>query len=168
MAQANVALRDDSGAPFSLIDECADHAVLLVFVRHLGCIFCKQQVHLLSEISDPRLMFVSHGDLAAVTEFKRMFAPNQRFVSDPEMELYVKFGLKKGGIGQMLSPRVLLRGLSASGQGMRQSKPMQDPWVLGGWVYIKPGGEATVVHLATDAGEILSKAEAVQLLATGE
>lgn len=159
---------EDIGVAFSLSEATQNDRLLLVFVRHLGCLFCKQQVQLLKPIADRRLVFISHGDLAAVREFKRMFAPEHRFVSDPGMELYVTFGMKKGSVGQMLSPVVLFKGFQAIRTGNHQTKANQDPWVLGGWVLIEVGGAPSLVHPTNEASEMLTKEDALRLLTQGE
>jgi hypothetical protein len=165
MQSNEAALKLDSGAAFDLVEQAKSGPYLLVFLRHLGCLFCRQQVSLLQDVAPDRLLFVSHGSQPAVQQFKQVFSPNHRIVSDPEMQLYTKFGLKKGGIGQMLNPLVIIRGAQASARGHRQTKPGQDPWVLGGWVLIGPNGEPLVCHAAKDAADVLSAEDALKLLA---
>ncbi len=103
----------------SLYNLCK-HPTLLVFLRHQGCTFCRETV---SELKEHEELFETTGiKIAFVTmspEQKAQpffaeygFEEASRF-SDSSQRLYAAFNLKKGGVSELFSPEVLLRGLKA-------------------------------------------------------
>jgi len=104
--------------------------VLAVFLRYLGCIFCRET---LSDISIKRknieskgvqvvLVHLSDNELAG-EEFKRYGLEDLPRVSDPERLLYRFFELKRGTMSEIFSLNVWIRGLQALNAGHRQGVP---------------------------------------------
>ncbi len=167
MPNLKSALVLESGVDFSVVESSESGPFILVFLRHLGCLFCKQQVQVLKS-STARIYFVSHASVSEVQEFVKVFTPGHPVVSDTRMSLYQEFGMKKGGFGQMFSPRVIMNGVKANLAGLRQSgRPAQDPWILGGWALILEGGATDSTHPAKDASDILLPDSAEALMAKG-
>ncbi len=102
--------------------------VLLVFLRHFGCTFCREA---LSEISEKRVEIESRGvevvfvhmsdNKTAEQYFKRHNLEGVIHISDPDCNLYQQFGLVKGTLQQLLGFNVWIRGIDAGikkGHGM--------------------------------------------------
>jgi peroxiredoxin len=108
----------------SLAELMAERPILLVFLRHFGCTFCREAV---AEISEKRGQIEAHGaPLAFVhlgTEEKAQwfFKPYglldvPRF-GDPPGKLYEAFGLVRAELRQYLNAESIFRFLSAARRG---------------------------------------------------
>jgi peroxiredoxin len=94
--------------------------VLVTFLRHLGCTFCREALAALGarrhtiESSGTRLAFVSMGtEEQARAPFERYGLGDAERVADPDRHLYRAFGLERSGFLPLLSPRVVARGIIA-------------------------------------------------------
>lgn len=94
--------------------------VLLVFLRHFGCTFCREA---LSDISENRkniealgtkLVFVHMASKAIAEEyFSRYNLEGATHICDPECKYYAAFGLVKGNFTQLFGLQTWIRGFSA-------------------------------------------------------
>jgi peroxiredoxin len=93
--------------------------VLLVFLRHLGCTFCREAA---ADLRDRRAIIELSATIAVVTmspaDEARAFLERYRLgdvdvVSDPDRALYRAIELKRGSFSQLFGPRVWLRGAVA-------------------------------------------------------
>ena len=101
-----------------------EHPVMLVFLRHFGCVFCKEA---LSDLADSRASIESMGtrivfvhmapDLVADNYFKRYKLEGCLHISNPSKSYYVAFGLMKGKISQLYGLRTWIRGYEARKEG---------------------------------------------------
>ena len=107
--------------------------VLLVFLRHFGCTFCREAVSELEklrpqiEAKGVRLSFVH---LASEERARKYFAPHHfedipRF-SDPEGRLYEALGLFRAKWHQYLNPRSIVRLFAAWSHGHFLGAPAGD------------------------------------------
>ncbi len=94
--------------------------VLLVFLRHFGCTFCREALDDIStrkaeiENSGVKIVFVHMADNKMAEEyFERYNIKNPVHISDPDCILYKQFGLVKGSLQQLLGFNVWLRGIEA-------------------------------------------------------
>lgn len=116
-------------------------ATLLVFLRHFGCIFCRESVKDLQEISSqdpsyPAIVLVYQGSAKAGEEFFGKFWQEARAIADRPKRFYNAFGLRHGTLTQLLGPRVWVRGIEAAAKGNFIGKPVGDPLVLPGYFLI--------------------------------
>lgn len=102
--------------------------VLLTFLRHFGCVFCREALHDLSarktvlEESNITLVLVhmSESELAE-QYFDEYELPGVNHISDPECKLYARFGLSKGGFSELLGFKNMIRGFEVTLKG--KAKP---------------------------------------------
>jgi peroxiredoxin len=95
--------------------------VLLVFLRHAGCTFCREA---LDDIAKQRNEIESEGATVVLVhmgdpEFGRQFFRKYGLddvaqISNPSQALYRAFGLRRGTAGMLLGPRVWLRGFDTA------------------------------------------------------
>lgn len=92
--------------------------VLLVFLRHAGCSFCREALADLGrsrvaiERSGTRIVLVHMGDAVALEALLPRFGlSGVDRICDPQQELYLAFGLRRGSLGQLFGPKVFWRGL---------------------------------------------------------
>jgi hypothetical protein len=116
--QEGSAVRDQSGLT---IDELSrDQPVLLVFLRHFGCTFCREALADLRvqrsriEGAGVRIALVHLSpDAEAAAFFARYGLEDVARFSDPGRGLYRRFELRRGGWRQLLGLSVWLRGARA-------------------------------------------------------
>jgi len=94
--------------------------VLLVFLRHFGCTFCREA---LSDIARERANIESFGTrivFVHMTEndtaeryFQRYGLQGAEHISDPDCTFYTAFGLMKGSFNQLFGLQSWIRGFSA-------------------------------------------------------
>jgi hypothetical protein len=128
-----------SGKTFG--EQLGKRATLLVFLRHFGCIFCRESVKDLQAISEkdpsyPNVLLVYQGSRQAGEEFFGKFWEAARAVADRPKRLYNAFGLRHGTLTQLLGPSVWVRGVEAMAKGNFIGKPVGDPLVLPGYFLI--------------------------------
>lgn len=97
---------------------------LLIFLRHFGCIFCREA---LKEISNKRsdfdekgvqIVFVHMTDFETAEDyFNKYGIDHPTHISDPECKYYSAFGLAKGSISQLFGLKTMLRGIEVTMKG---------------------------------------------------
>lgn len=94
--------------------------VLLVFLRHAGCTFCREALSDLArqrreiEAQGTRLVLVHMGtEENSAAFFSRYGLEEVPRLSDPERALYRAFGLPHGSLADVLGPKVWWRGFQA-------------------------------------------------------
>jgi len=137
--------------------------VLMVFVRHFGCTFCRENVDEISKLKtkleDLNLVpvFVHMSDPAFAEDFfQQYFDQKINFVSDPNLSLYKAFGLKRGSLLQLYGLKTWLRGFYAGvikGHGLGSSEG--DVMQLGGY-YIYHKGQVEFLHPHESASEVFN------------
>jgi peroxiredoxin len=81
-------------------------------------------------------------------------------LADERRASYRAAGAKVATMGELLGPRVALKGLATSRKtGQVQGKTMGHPAQLGGVLLIEPGGAVAWSHMAEDAGDNASPEE---------
>lgn len=90
--------------------------VLVVFLRHFGCVFCKEAMSELGKLkakieSQHTQLVLVHlaDDETAEAFFSQYGLSDVDYISDPEAKVYQQFGLLKGELSQMVGMRVWLR-----------------------------------------------------------
>ena len=146
-------LRHD-GAHLPLFDLAAERPVALVFLRHLGCLFCREQVAILRDaLPDANLAFVTMAEPRLAARFRAWMRSPHPFLCDPGREVYRAFGLERGGVRQHFSASVAVRASAALRAGHRQGRPQQDVWQLGGTYVVDGEGCVLAAFPARDAGD---------------
>jgi peroxiredoxin len=94
--------------------------VFLVFLRHFGCVFCKEAMSDLSEMLDSIrhknihlvLVHMADNDIAE-KYFENFHLTDVSHISDTDMQFYKAFGLSKGKFSQLYGLSTWMRGMSA-------------------------------------------------------
>jgi len=137
----------------------ANRRLLVVFLRHAGCSFCRQA---LSDVAAKRAEIEKSGTSIAFVHMssderaRHLFRKDRledlpRF-SDPDQLLYRAFELKNGSFSQLLGPAVLWKGIHAAvfqghGVGMLDG----NGWRLPGVFLLKDGQILAANRLQTAA-----------------
>lgn len=123
--------------------------VLLVFLRHFGCTFCREALADIAklrpsiETAGIQVVFV-HMTTGASAEkyFHRYGLDNAVYVSDPDCLFYAKFGLMKGTFNQLFGLQSLIRGFETAvvkGHGMNFPQQLGDGFQMPGVFVIHEG-----------------------------
>ena len=104
----------------SVLELSRKQNVLLIFLRHFGCTFCKESLRELALLNESNklnnaqlvLVHMSTEEIAAKYFEKYQLAAVER-VADPECKYYTHFGLIKGTFNQLFGFRSWIRGIDA-------------------------------------------------------
>jgi len=147
----------------------AEHPLVLVFLRHFGCPFCREHVAQLRLHPSLPIAFVGMGNLEQTAGFRAAMKSPHTFISDPDRVLYQAFGLGRGTGRQLMNPRTFARGFGATLRGHWVGAPIGDPWQMPGVFLINPNGEVSWEYRSVDASDNASVPDIQrQLLASGK
>ncbi len=123
--------------PGTLRDQLGDDLKLLVFLRHFGCIFCREtladiQARTEADASFPEPLFFFQGRVAEGRAFLRRYGPQLRAVSDPEAFFYDAFGVGRAGLVKALGPSVWRARSRARQKGHENGERSGDIWRMPG------------------------------------
>ena len=159
----------DSGESVDMSHLYKEKPLALVFLRHFGCIFCREQITQLRNFTTENIVFVSMGKVEEAATFRAKMESPQPIISDPLKTLYDQFGLRRGQLNQMLNPNTFKRGMQATLSGNRGGLiPPSDPWMLAGTFIINTNGEIIFSHFSRDAADNMSGESIVAKLKEAE
>lgn len=129
--------------------------VVLVFLRHFGCTFCKETLADLAayrktlEENNRKLVLVHMAEEAEAEEILRNNGLAEvHHIADENRTLYRYFGLRRGFIHQLAGPKVWFRGIYAHFvKGHKLENPVNDPWQMPGvFLYHKGRIKKKFIH----------------------
>lgn len=157
----------------SLHDLSMQQPVLLVFLRHFGCTFCREALADLSEHrksieeTGAKIVFVhmASNDIAE-RYFNRYDLDGATHISDPTCKYYSVFGLVKGNFTQLFGLQTWIRGFSAgvmAGHGV--GPQLGDGFQMPGVFVISEGEikESFIHKLASDRPDYYALAKCCQI-----
>jgi hypothetical protein len=119
LAEANDRFVDQNGK--SINELSRGQSLLIVFLRHSGCTFCREA---LADLRSKREKLAADGvtpvlvhmgdEAAGKTFFDAYSLGDLPRISDPACQLYRAYGLSRGRIAQLLGPAVWWRGFKAA------------------------------------------------------
>jgi hypothetical protein len=123
--------------PGSLRDQLEEGVSLLVFLRHFGCIFCREVLADLRKVAEadpsyPHVLFFFQGSGTEGRAFLRRYWPEARAISDPDLSFYEHFGVRRAGFFEALGPSVLLAQRRARAKGHKNGPRSGDIWRMPG------------------------------------
>ncbi|MBX3117666.1 MAG: AhpC/TSA family protein [Fimbriimonadaceae bacterium] len=148
-----------TGDEVSLASLYSDAPLALVFVRHFGCVFCRDHMRKLGPLNGLNIAFATMGNPDQAAEVKELMKSPHRFICDPDRELYHAFDVKEGKFGQIFNIHTFRKGIAAMLRGNSAAKPSSNPWQLGGTFVIDTTGEIRFAQPARDAADNVSPDE---------
>ena len=116
-------LRTDQG--LSIYDVSLKSPVMMVFLRHFGCVFCREA---LKQIKKERSNWEKKGITVVLihpsskasgevylTQFDLLDIPS---IADPECKIYERFGLTKASMSQLFGLSTFFRGFEVAAKGI--------------------------------------------------
>ena len=157
----------------ALKDLSYQQPVLLVFLRHFGCTFCREALADIAErrknieATGARIVFVHMASNEIATQyFNRYKLDGATHISDPECKYYAGFGLVKGNFTQLFGLQTWIRGFSAgvvAGHGI--GPQLGDGFQMPGVFVIRNGEikESFIHKLASDRPDYHALAKCCQM-----
>jgi len=106
--------------------------VLLVFLRHFGCVFCKEAMADLAKLKNDIkgknivLAFVHMAEQKIAQEYLDNFGLGDCVhISDPDCKFYTAFRLTKGSFSQLYGLQTWIRGFSKENKQFKLEKAKQ-------------------------------------------
>jgi len=142
---------------------------LLVFLRHFGCIFCRETLADLRAACEadpdyPSVLFFFQGSATEGRAFLRRYWPDARAVADPELAFYEHFGVRRASLLEGIGPRVLRARSRARAKGHENGERSGDIWRMPG-VFAVEDGEILWAHHPTHAADHPDFTEIASLIA---
>lgn len=143
--------------PGSLRDQLDPGPVMLVFLRHFGCLFCREVVRDLRRRAEvgavPRTVFVHQGDVPGGEAFFGRIWPEAAAIADPGAALYRAFGVERGTLAQMFGPSAAVCAIRAVAKGNGAGRKVGDGWTLPTVVLLAEDGSVIWEHRGRHAGD---------------
>ncbi|MCS7080926.1 MAG: SelL-related redox protein [Chloracidobacterium sp.] len=142
----------------TLAEQLTGKTNLLVFLRHFGCVFCREIVADLRDIAAgnphyPNVVFFFQGTVEQGQAFFARYWKEARAVSDTPLVFYKAFGVERGGWRELFGPDVWVCGLRAVGKGHFIGLPVGDPFVMPGAFLVSSSGDILWRHEFKHAGD---------------
>lgn len=160
---------DPDGREIRLGQLWATHTAVLVFVRHFGCLFCRQQIAAIAPLGErvrslgAELVVIGHGSLEETRAFRDEQAVPFPLFTDPTRQAYCALEMRRNP-RSILTLGVLARSLKAWASGFRQTRIAGDPFQQGGVVVIAPAGVERYRFISREAGEHAPAADIIAAL----
>jgi peroxiredoxin len=179
----DVVLKDDDGRDVRLGELWQERPVVLAFMRHYGCVFCRDhavKLHRARKQFDEAgvgVAVVGFGTPADAAEFRRLQGIElPLLVDDPDRPTYALAGAKVATLGELLGPKVawdavkrtIVSRLRLGSIAVHQGKIRHHAAQLGGVLLIAPDGSVRYAYLSEDAAdqppvrEVIAAARAIR------
>jgi len=153
----------------ALVKMSRHQPVMLVFLRHFGCTFCREALSDIAKLrkkieeTGARIVFVHMSDQeTAERYFSRYELEGATHVGDPECKYYAAFGLVKGNFNQLFGLHFFIRGFqSGILEGHGTGKVIGDGFQMPGVFVIQDGEvkESFIHKLVSDRPDYLELAK---------
>lgn len=167
---ADTVLLDDNGAEVRIGDLWAERPLALVFLRHFGCIFCREHA---AELNDHlgeiravggEVAAVGLGTPAHAAQFRQMSGIEFPLLVSEDTSVHAAAGLTRGSWLRVLGPQNIPATLRAARKGHRAKATGADMTQLGGTFVIDSDGELLWAHRAGSQGDNSSVEQIVSAL----
>ena len=155
---AGTTVLDTAGGATRLGELWETGPAVVVWLRHFGCLFCKEQTAEFRARRDElesrgaRLVFVGNGGRRYATGFRDEFCPDCTVLTDPELTSYRVIGARSGVLNT-LGPQAWGAGIRAFARGARQQRTQGSPFQQGGVLVVAPGDTIVYSYVSKAAGD---------------
>ncbi len=143
--------------PGPLRSQLDRRGTLLVFLRHFGCMFCRETVSDLRALAEarsdyPRVLFFFMGSPREGRAFLLRYWPAARAIADPEKRFYTAFSVERGSLLQMFGPAVWRAKRRAEEKGFENGERIGDIWMMPG-AFLVRDERVVWTHVPRHAGD---------------
>lgn len=160
---------DVAGNPVRLSASWQGGLTALVFMRHVGCIFCREQIKELRDnaaaldAAGLSIVILTTDRASRLAKFVEEYQVPFPALADPERNAYRAYGLMDGTFTQLVNPRIIARGAQATLHGTFLNRPTSSPRQLPGTAIVDPSGRLLHLHHAIDAADHLTSQQLIDL-----
>jgi thiol-disulfide isomerase/thioredoxin len=135
----------------------AEKAVIIHFLRHLGCIYCRHSVDMLYKLKQeyptlPTIYFVHQSSPEVGQAFFEKRFPGAPHISDPDLALYRLFEIPTLSGWNLLNPKMIWKGLVLTLKGYGNRLGYGNIMILSG-TFLFYNGVLKWSHRARFAGD---------------
>jgi peroxiredoxin len=155
----NLNLLDQQNRPVALADFWRQGPVFLNFIRHFGCIFCREWLAELDEYESEfragglQVLAIAQGKPRHAERYCGALAPGVSCLMDEGTQPYYAYGLQRGNISELASFQVAKATLRALSKGARVGKTIGDPTMMPGMFLIDQQGRIRYTYYSQHAGD---------------
>ncbi len=157
------------GASIQLGDSwrATDRGLMLLFLRHFGCMFCRQQVTRFRDRYDEirslgfDLLAIGNGTPARAASFRLEFELPFRVLGDRARFAYGAYGVELAPVTDFFKPALYVAGVRALAAGHLPGRPQGDTAQLPGAFVIDRAGIVRFARYAEHAGDFATADEMV-------
>jgi peroxiredoxin len=164
----DIEMMDAAGLPVRLSSFWQAGPTAFVFVRHLGCLFCREQLKdLRANAADIAraglaLVVITPDRPDVVTTFAAGYHAPFPILSDPRRTAYQAYGLTEGSGAQLLNPHVVARSFVALARGNMQGRSSgASTRQLPGAAIVDRDGQIVFHQLASDSSDHVGAAQLI-------
>jgi peroxiredoxin len=167
---ASTEILDERGKAIELGSLWRERTVVLVFVRHFGCIHCRAHIAELLGARDQLaargadIIIIGNGSPSFIGGFRDETRWPGPIYTDPSLNAYQAAELVRS-VGATLDPRSLGQAAKALWRGQRQGRTQGDQWQQGGVLVVDPSGTVRWRHASGRPGDNASPAQILTSLA---
>lgn len=164
----DAALKKIDGTPVRLSDYWKQQPTLIVFLRHYGCIFCREHLYDLEKeyaalkASGVQVIAIGQGTPEQTGEFCAGRGFSFDVLSDSGSSTYAAYGLGNGTLNQLFGAAVWMRGVEAVFKGHFIGKLVGNGFQMPGVFAVGTDGRITAAHYFEHAGDIPDAVEMAQ------
>ena len=155
----NQTLRDSAGHSVDLAQFWMGGPTLLTFLRHFGCIFCREWLSELgqhhAELADAglQILAVGMGEPKHARRYCGKLLPDATCLVDESALAYGAYGLMQGTIRELASLEVVKAGFRALSRGNMQGRATGDTHMLPGTFIVDRFGIIRYSYYSQHAGD---------------
>ncbi len=122
----------------------AQGGTMLVFLRHFGCMFCREMVadlraHAATDGERERILFFYQGTVQEGREFFTEHWSSARAIADQPLKFYQGFGVPKASLAKTFSPQVWRSGMKTWARGHRPGLVQRNARQMPGFMWVQGG-----------------------------
>jgi peroxiredoxin len=169
----DAALVDSEDSAVRISTLWREKPLVLVFLRHLGCTFCRQQLAWLARdyqrfaAAGANVACVAQGDAKVGKAYVLLLdLPFPLLLCGNDLAVYRQYGLTQANVVSMLNPVMIFKGLASLLQGHKQTEVIGDGRQLGGAFLIDRTGTVRYIHRNADPSDNAKNDQLLDALAS--
>ena len=155
----DLTLTNTDGQPIAVSALWRRGPILLPFLRHFGCIFCRERLAQLGQ-AEERLaqagllsVAIGIGEPKHARRYGRL-APATVCLAVPDTSAHLAYGLQRGSVMQLSGPRTVAAALRATANGHFQGMATGDARMLSATFVVGADGLIRFAHYSAYAGDV--------------